>query len=92
MINGLKSEPDVLLRLKQIKDLEKETYRLFREIKREAAYNARQQYISSDIARYVGSDTSQVIYWSDCHRKAWGLPSAPRLRRQDLSAYMDLSG
>ena len=92
MINGLKTEPDVLLRLKQIKDLEDEAYRLFREVKREAAYNARLQFLSSDVAKYVGSDITQVLYWSECHRKAWGLPHPPRRRRQDLSSYMDLTG
>jgi hypothetical protein len=92
LINGIKSEPDPLLRLRYVKELEHKANKLLRELKWETAYAARQKYALRDISTVVDSDPGTVLYWSDQHRLAWGLPLIPRRASRDLSSYIDLTG
>jgi hypothetical protein len=92
LINGIKAEPDPLLRLRYVRELEVKADKLLRELKWETAYAARLKYALRDIAAATDSDVGTVMYWSDKHRFARGLPHVGRRSSRDISQYLDLTG
>lgn len=92
ILQALKSEEDILLRMKYVRNIEKTAHKMLRELKRETSYLARSKYASKDIATVSGADNAEIDYWAKCHADAKGLPVMTRRRRQNLDEYMDLTG
>lgn len=87
----LYSQPDPLKRLLDATIAQKQTYQTLQKIRQEAAYEARHQMSSREIAEALGIDRKTIDYMVRCYLKEHPYKKLPPLRRrQKVDSFVDL--
>jgi hypothetical protein len=85
LINLIEAQPDPLARLAAYSYLSEEYRKKVIPSRDKAAYEARLQYIGSDISSLAGIEVKDVYRYADQHRERSGSPRIPKTQRTDLS-------
>jgi|TARA_R110000803_G_scaffold201528_2_gene266346 hypothetical protein len=86
------SNPDLILRLKDVRRLKKELFDAVRELERKSAYEARMVFSIKDVAEVLDMQRADLAYIVSAYTDKYPeLPKPRQRQRVDISKYLDLS-